>query len=184
MTRDLPEGDVLDATSGMRSIWHDENKYNKDTVYCDIREKEEGWHGQPNRHDKIDPDVVADYRDLPFDDESFDLICWDPPHITTNRGMKQLSGYIKQKYGALHAETWQTDIRCAFQELWRVLRPGGTLTFKFASNSIDFDCVLDELPRDPMYGTTTNKKNGYETRWFTFYKARNQDESGCGGGDE
>jgi len=180
MTSDLPDGDVLDATSGMRSIWHDENKYNKNTVYCDIREQDEA-NPDDSRNDEIDPDVVSDFRDLPFDNESFDLVCWDPPHITTNRGMKELTGYMTKKYGALHAETWQRDLPEAFRELWRVLRPGGVLTLKFANNCLSFDRVLDILPQDPMYGTTTNKKKGYETRWFTFYKAR---DSGCGGGDE
>jgi SAM-dependent methyltransferase len=96
--------------------------------------------------------------------------------MKTSQGMKQLTGYVKQKYGALHAETWQADLRAAFKELWRVLRPGGTLTFKFANNSIPFEDVLDELPEDPMYGTTCNNRNGTQTRWFTFYKPREDSE--------
>lgn len=29
----------------------------------------------------VDPDVVADFTKMPFDDESFYLVVFDPPHL-------------------------------------------------------------------------------------------------------
>lgn len=37
---------------------------------------------------KFNPDVVADNRDMPFKDSSFDVVVYDPPHIP-NQGKDQ-----------------------------------------------------------------------------------------------
>ena len=29
----------------------------------------------------VDPDVVADFRDMPFEDDVFDMVVFDPPHL-------------------------------------------------------------------------------------------------------
>jgi len=113
---------------------------------------------------------VEDFRDLPYVDESFNLIIWDPPHETRKGGMDELTGQVIKKYGALRAETWQADLRKGFDELWRVLKPGGVLNFKFADGSIHFKDVLAVFPEDPLCGTMTKKTSKCENRWFTFYK--------------
>ena len=33
------------------------------------------------RRIKVDPDIVGDFRAMPFDDESFRLVVLDPPHL-------------------------------------------------------------------------------------------------------
>jgi len=164
-----PEEDILDATCGGRSIWLPDNKDRDDTLYIDRREEPPGFYGQDGRTYSVDPDEVQDFRDLPYNDKSFNLVVFDPPHVTREDGMNQLKGIITKKYGALRAETWQADLKAGFDELWRVLKPGGTLVFKFADNAADFKTVLDLAPVDPLFGTTT-KKNNTETRWFVFYK--------------
>jgi SAM-dependent methyltransferase len=95
--------------------------------------------------------------------------------------MERLTGLIEEKYGALHAETWQNDLRQGFEELWRVLSPGGTLIFKFANNSIDFEDVLAVFSEDPMFGTITTQNKRVETRWFVFYKPESPDNSSTSG---
>lgn len=161
---------VLDATAGGRHIWNDEMKDADRVVFADRRrvdpgeiEQQPGWSCQP--------DVLTDTRELPFKSETFDLVSFDPPHRVTDGGMAQLSGIIETKYGALTAETWQRDIRLSFEELWRVLRPGGTLTLKWADEHKSHESVLSQLPEDPLYGTNT-EKNGSTVKWWVFHKER------------
>lgn len=177
--RSVPE-EVLDATCGGRTIWHPANKDHDNTLYIDRRREPTGFHGQEGRTYGVDPDEVQDYRDLPYADGSFNLVVFDPPHEVRPDGMNGLTGYQVKKYGALHAETWQADLRAGFEELWRVLRPGGTLVFKFNNISLDFKQVLGVLPQDPLFGTTS-KKNSTETRWFVFYKPEGTDDAEQGG---
>lgn len=166
--------EILDATCGGRSIWHPENKDRDDTLYIDKREEESGFLGREEygyrpRNYSIEPDEQQDFRDLPYDDESFNLIVFDPPHAIRSDGMETLAGVTHKKWGCLHAETWQEDLRQGFSDLWRVLSPGGTLVFKFADESADFDEVLSLAPTDPLFGTSI-KDGTVETRWFVFYK--------------
>ena len=172
LNREVPQK-ILDATCGGRSIWLPENKDREDTLYIDKREVENPEYiemGQDRgRTYTVEPDEVQDYRDLPYEDESFNLIVWDPPHVMRENGMQQLDGIIVRKYGALHAETWQHDLKKGFEELWRVLENNGILCFKFADDAADFKEVLDLFPVTPLFGTTINQ-NRTETRWFVFMK--------------
>jgi Methyltransferase domain. len=161
---------ILDATCGGRSIWHTDNKNRDDVLYIDKREEEPGFTGQENRTFSIEPDEVQDFRDLPYEDGSFDLVVFDPPHVIRENGMKNLSGYIDKSYGALHAETWQADLRNGFEELFRVLEDRGVLIFKFANRAADFREVLDLAPTDPLFGTMTDQDSNCENRFFVFQK--------------
>jgi len=172
--------EILDATCGGRSIWLPDQKENDRTLFIDKREREPGFTGQEGRTYSVEPDEVQDFRDLPYGDEAFSLVVFDPPHLMRDDGMEQLTGYITKSYGALHAETWQSDLRAGFEELWRVLEPSGTLVFKFADNAVDFSKVLELAPRSPLFGTTTKKNSKCENRWFVFHKPG----SDTGGGSD
>ena len=159
---------VLDATTGGKHIWHGDMKDAQRVVFMDRRavppgsiEQQKNW--------SVTPDVQADFRELPFKSETFDLICFDPPHRVTDGGMETSSGIIEQKYGALSAQTWQSDITDGFEELWRVLRPGGVLTLKWNDATKRSNNVLEQLPETPLYGTNSDKGQT-ETNWWVFHK--------------
>jgi ubiquinone/menaquinone biosynthesis C-methylase UbiE len=85
-----------------------------------------------------------------------------------------------RQFGCLEPESWQTDLSEGFKELWRLLKPGGTIVFKWCSVDISTDKVLKLFPVKPIvYQISANKKNTYEngkrirevqTLWFSFFK--------------
>lgn len=152
--------EILDACCGGRHWWWD--KSHPLATYMDQRIAPKGSVDvRPNWECR--PDVVADFRAMPFADESFQLVLFDPPHIVRD----QPSGYMAMKYGALSPETEQDDLIAGFAECWRVLAPGGTLVFKWgAEHSIKR--VSPHFPATPIVGTRSPR--GGQTRWFIFYK--------------
>lgn len=165
---------VLDATTGGKHIWHGDLKDADRVVFIDRRSVPPGSIEQ-QKNWEVSPDVQADFRELPFRCDTFDLVCFDPPHRVTDGGMETLSGVIETKYGALQAETWQSDLVNGFQEIWRVLRPGGILTMKWNDVTCGNGNVLELVPETPLYGTNTEKK-GTETQWWVFHKKDGNDE--------
>jgi len=111
----------------------------------------------------IDPDVVADFRELPFEDNSFHLVVFDPPHLTSV-GQKS---WLAKKYGKL-LSTWQDDLTEGFAECFRVLRPYGTLVFKWNDHDIPISKVLRLSPSPPLFGSRSVRDGG--TKWFCFMK--------------
>lgn len=158
---------ILDACCGGRHWWWD--KAHPLAVYMDSRVEPKGCVDvRPNF--EVWPDVVGDFRAMPFFDESFQLVLFDPPHNVRD----EVAGYIGTKYGALPAATEQDDLRRGFEECWRVLAPGGTLVFKWAGA---FARVEPHFPDTPIVGTRSPR--GGQTRWFIFYKGlRVEDDDG------
>ena len=130
-------------------------------VYMDEREAPRGSVDvRPNF--EVAPDIIGDFRAMSFEDESFQLVVFDPPHIVRDNPS---TSYIRTKYGVLHSETEQDDLRRGFAECWRVLAPGGTLVFKWAG---PLDRVEPHFPAVPIVGTRSPR--GGQTRWLIFYK--------------
>ena len=128
----------------------------------DIRQVEPGAISvQPNW--SVQPDVIGDYRNMDFEDESFRLVVWDIPHK-----LKPDKGLITMKYGAL-GETWREDITKGFKEIWRVLKDEGVLVFKYADLDISVKEMLSLFDVQPLFGTVT-KKGVNNTYWFCFMK--------------
>lgn len=159
---------ILDVCCGSRMMWVD-RKYAA-AVYGDKRS--ETLTVTDRSHGKIDgkrvltvrPDVLYDFRALPFRDEQFSLVVFDPPHLV--RAGK--SSWLAAKYGKLGA-AWRDDLRDGFDEAWRVLRPHGTLIFKWNETQVSLRELLVTLPQEPLFGNTAGKKNG--THWLAFLKA-------------
>ena len=64
------------------------------------------WKNAGNCSLNIDPDVLCDFTNLPFPDNAFSLVVFDPPHLT---GAKETAWLVK-KYGK--AEFHKTAPEC------------------------------------------------------------------------
>lgn len=133
-------------------------------VYMDRRVAPPGSRAdRPNW--EIRPDVLGDFRAMPFEDSAFRLVVFDPPHLVRP---SDIGGNVRMQYGSLKPDTEQDDLRRGFEECWRVLKPGGTLVFKWAG---PLDRVLPHFPATPTVGTRSVRgAKGIGTRWIIFYK--------------
>lgn len=147
---------ILDACCGSRMFWFD--KDNPDVMFMDHRKYYEEL--STGHVINVDPDIVADFRDMPFDDNEFDLVVFDPPHLI-HAGE---SSWLAKKYGRLD-ELWPEDIRQGFAECMRVLRPSGTLIFKWNEDQIPLADVLEAIGEPPLFGNKRSK-----THWLVFMK--------------
>lgn len=149
---------ILDACCGSKMFWFDKN--HKDVIYIDNRQLNTTL--CDGRVLNVNPDAVMDFRDLAFDDNSFHLVVFDPPHL------KQAgeSSWLAKKYGKLN-ETWPFDIRQGFTECMRVLKPFGTLIFKWNEEQVSLKEVLDAIGYQPLFG---NRNSGTKTHWLVFMK--------------
>lgn len=148
---------VLDACCGSRMFWYD--KKNPNVTYMDNRKFDDEL--CDGRKLIVNPDVVADFRYIPFKDNSFHMIVFDPPHLI-HAGE---NSWLAKKYGLLNEDTWQEDLKKGFNECMRVLKPYGTLIFKWNTEQIPMSKVLKLFSQQPLFGDKRSK-----TRWLVFMK--------------
>jgi len=148
---------VLDPCCGSRMFWF--NRQNPDVVFgdkrtethvlCDVRTL------------RIEPDMTLDFTDLPFENGSFKLVVFDPPHLHT-AGPKS---WMAAKYGKLTGD-WREDLRKGFAECFRVLSGDGVLVFKWNETQVKMREVLALTPVQPLFGHTSGRKG--LTHWLVF----------------
>lgn len=151
---------ILDMCCGSRMFWFD--KADDRAVFGDIRAEEHVL--CDGRQLTIAPDQIFDFRKLPFEDESFSLVVFDPPHLV-RAGEKS---WLRAKYGALNRDTWREDLRQGFEEAFRVLKPHGTLIFKWNETQIMVREILALTDVRPTFGHTSGKQAN--THWICFLK--------------
>lgn len=147
---------VLDACCGSRMFYFD--KQNPDVVFADNREVETTL--CDGRTLLIKPDIEMDFRKMPYNDSSFKVVVFDPPHLQ-HAGT---SSWLAQKYGILPKD-WPTYLKQGFDECMRVLERDGLLVFKWNEDQIKLSEVLKEFETKPLLGDKRGK-----TRWLIFIK--------------
>lgn len=163
---------ILDPCCGSRMMWFD--RQNPDVVYCDQRSEKivvtDRSHGKADgkRVLRIEPDMSMDFRSMPFDDGSFHLVVFDPPHLL-RAGPKS---WLAAKYGKL-GDSWQDDIAAGFRECFRVLNQNGTLVFKWNETHVKLREVLALTPHAPLFGQVSGRSG--MTHWLVFMHPTDQE---------
>lgn len=156
---------ILDACCGSRMFWFDKN--NPEVTFMDKRSEAyslggyETKHGIKQRKLVVSPDIVSDFRNMPFDDNQFYMVVFDPPHLV----YAGKDSWLAKKYGTLNRDTWQDDLRQGFSECMRVLKPNGTLILKWNTEQIAVNKLWPLFGMKPLFGDKRSK-----TRWFVFMK--------------
>lgn len=147
---------ILDACCGSRMFWFD--KENPIVTYMDIRQEYEEL--ETGHVVNVNPDIVGDFRNMPFESDTFDMVVFDPPHLIHAGD----NSWLAKKYGKLD-ELWPEDIRQGFAECMRVLKPNGSLIFKWNEDQISLQEVLAAIGEQPLFGNKRSK-----THWLVFMK--------------
>jgi hypothetical protein len=140
-------------------MWFD--KQNQRALFGDVRSESHTL--CDGRALEIKPDLVMDFTALPFDDETFRLVVFDPPHLIY-AGEKS---WLRKKYGRLNAQ-WRESLKKGFAECFRVLKPEGILIFKWNESQIKIKEVLALTDQKPLFGHPSGRKG--LTHWYTFIK--------------
>lgn len=153
------EKTILDMCCGSRMFWFD--RTDPRAVFVDIRA--ESHILCDGRKLEIAPDLIADFRQLPFADNTFQIVVFDPPHLT-HCGPE---GWMGKKYGIL-SKSWKDDLTKGFAEAFRVLRAGGVLIFKWNEVHIPTRDIIKLSPVPPIFGHPSGKRAN--TNWVCFQK--------------
>ncbi|WP_023640394.1 class I SAM-dependent methyltransferase [Dickeya zeae] len=151
---------ILDMCCGSKMFWFD--KQDARAVFCDIRNEQHVL--CDGRSLVISPDIITDFRALPFPDESFPVVVFDPPHLERVGE----NAWMGKKYGRLNRDTWRDDLCAGFTEGFRVLRQGGVFIFKWSETQIPVGQVLALTDEKPVIWQRTGKND--KTHWVVFVK--------------
>lgn len=152
----MHEKNILDATCGSRMFWFDKN--NPNVIFADKRKLKTTL--CDGRILAIEPDMIIDFRHMPFADNTFNLVVFDPPHLL-HAGK---DSWLAKKYGTLPSD-WKPYIKAGFQECMRVLKPEHALIMKWNEEQIKTADMLKAIEKQPLFGDRRSK-----TRWLCFMK--------------
>lgn len=174
------ERKALDVACGGRMFYFD--KQDPRVLFCDNRTVETEL--CDGRRFVVAPDVQCDFTALPFEDNSFKLVVYDPPHLLYNTGKSKMAdiygslnpeatptGYQHIKYGALRTG-WKDMLTKGFAECFRVLEPSGVLIFKWNETDIPVREILKLTDEKPLFGNRSGKAS--KTHWICFMKGEKE----------
>ena len=134
---------ILDVCCGSRMFWFD--KQDKHTIFMDNRVLHDTL--CDGRKLDIEPDIIGDFRDIPFEDNTFSMVVFDPPHLLKVGE----NSWLAKKYGKL-SDDWPNNLKIGFRECMRVLKPNGTLIFKWNEQQIKLKEILKTIDYKPLFG--------------------------------
>lgn len=155
---------ILDACCGSRMFHFD--KQNPHVLFADNRKIETTMKDRGKiRHLEVKPDVIHDFTAMPYADETFWHVVFDPPHLIQGGE----NSWLVKKYGKLPSN-WQEVLKRGFDECMRVLKPNGTLIFKWNETQIPVSEILKVIDCQPIYGHKSGRLN--QTHWLAFVKIK------------
>lgn len=139
---------ILDACCGSRMFWFD--KDNPFVEFMDIRD--EDVYLSDGQLVMVHPNTIGDFTAMPFPDNSFKMVVFDPPHLV----WAGKAANLYKRYGKLDKD-WQTELAMGFKECFRVLEPYGVLIFKWAETQLKLHTVLALTNEKPLFGHKRGK---------------------------
>ena len=115
-----PKGKVVDVTCNKRRMWKGLNT--EGVIFCDVDES-------------VKPDVVCDFRKLPFADGEVSVIVFDPPHLPSAAGTDASLKHFVSNYGlkrTLDGDNINGFFEPFLEEASRVLVNDGLIFCKLA----------------------------------------------------
>lgn len=144
---------ILDATAGHRAIWFD--KTYRGTTFIDIR--------NGLFDDGINRNVTMDCRHTRFRSGTFDLVVFDPPHMTCGP-----RSAMARRYGHWLTSEIRDLVPAAFTEFHRILKDDGLVAFKWNSHDTSLERILRDVDGfDGLVGvpTASRTKHSSVTYW-------------------
>lgn len=147
---------ILDMTAGNRNIWIDRNC--SDAIFVDHRVE-------------VAPDIVADSTALPFANETFDLIVFDPPHV--NVGVNSALTHLYGHYTSVQIRDFVID---GSREAHRVGTRDSLLIFKWCDHDVRHERILASMAPwwRALFGHVVSIRSSPKristTQWFTLRK--------------
>jgi hypothetical protein len=138
---------ILDMSAGNRAIW-----FNKDhplAVFIDTRPE-------------VKPTFVMDSTDMKFEENHFDLVVFDPPHVNFGK-----NGKMAKNYGHHTTEQIRKIIKGSGKEAHRVSKPNALMAFKWNNHDQKLPTVLKLMDEywEPLFGHLTKDGPRSQTYW-------------------
>lgn len=150
---------ILDACCSSKMCWFD--KKNPNVLFADIRKESRIL--SDGSYFEVNPDIQMDFKNMPFPDNNFKMVLFDPPHIDD----LPENSIMAIKYGRLFSN-WENEIAEGFRECMRVLEPNGVLIFKWNEKRVKLGQLLSVINCQPLFGHTSGKHG--RTIWLAFMK--------------